>query len=533
MKHLLFLEAIRRYLKHYLAIALLINLPLVTANENCDELPQDGQLYSIINVSSGAALDVAGAAQDAFANVLAWQYTGSANQHFYFHQQDDEYWTIQAQHSGMNLDVLDLATQNGANIIQWHPTTGTNQQWRLRRSTTGGFNIVARHSSKSITVAGSDNGANIYQKQYASNASQKWYLNPVNKPCKPQSKVIGFAGVAGPDGLTTTDGGNASEPVIVTSCEQLRLLAHSNSPTHLQIPDNTTIDCRTPARNQPTCEIRCPDYQDPNKSIFRIPVADQSCRSLGAASEQRVNKVRREQRINIGSNTLLEGLGKNARVRGASFNLQSIQNVIIRNLQIEDVNPELVEAGDGITIENSSHVVIEHIRFRLISDGHVDIKNSANISLGWNRFEGYNPAVCGNQHHYTHLIHNTEITLHHNFWNHTSGRNPKLTGSATRAHLFNNLWKNITYFAVAVSDGAQAKLENNYFESSSKPHWNDGSGFIDGGNASNVYTGRSRTSPERHTGDAWVLQDTLWYPYDLAPARTILHPLDAQTGPQN
>ncbi|UUZ56960.1 hypothetical protein LP419_19815 [Massilia sp. H-1] len=150
----------------------------------------------------------------------------------------------------------------------------------------------------------------------------------------------------------------------------------------------------------------------------------------------------------MGSNKTLQGLGQDARLIGASLNLSKAKNVIIRNLAIENINPGLVEAGDAITLDHASHVWIDHVRFNLISDGHVDIKNSQNVTLSWNRFDGINPAVCGSQHHYTSAIVDSRVTMHHNFWNKTSGRNPKLDGAATRVHLYNNVWQDITYFAI-------------------------------------------------------------------------------------
>ena len=109
---------------------------------------------------------------------------------------------------------------------------------------------------------------------------------------------------------------------------------------------------------------------------------------------------------------------------------------------------------------------------------------------------------------------NSQVTLHHNFFDRTSGRNPKLSGSSTRAHLFNNYWLNNTYFAIAVGESAQARIEGNYFNNSARPHWNGGTGFIDAKLSSNRYLGISATDPERDTGQI-VFSDVVMYPYTV------------------
>lgn len=309
----------------------------------------------------------------------------------------------------------------------------------------------------------------------------------------------------------------------VQSCAALVGALQSSAPAVLLIPAGTTIDCRTAARSESACAISCPSYQDPGKQIYRIPVGGQSCRDLGSDSEIRYGRSRNELTIRVASNKTLLGLNSHARLVGATLNLTGARNVIIRNLSIENANPSLVEAGDGITLDQSSHVWIDHVRFSMISDGHIDIANSRNVTLSWNRFEGGNGAVCGNQHHYTNAIVNSLVTLHHNFWNRASGRNPKLDGSLTRAHFYNNYWVDISYFAINASGGAQARVEGNFFADTSRPHWNGGYGLIDAPWWANRYTGISATDPYPHGGTT-VIGDLRLYgfaldPVDLVPAQ--------------
>lgn len=513
-------------LRTYLSAGALVLVCGHAGAANCTAAPVAGELYSILNLGTGKVLDVTGGSTQAGTQLQQWGYAGSSNQQFYVRSAGNGYWNLVAKNSGMLADVQARSTAEGAAVIQSASNGGTNQQWQLKQSTTGAYNIVAVHSGKSLSVADANSGSKIYQATDTASGNQRWFLNPVSGTC---GGTAGFAHTSGPDGLATTTGGGAAAPVTVTSCSALATALKSTAAAVVQIPANTTIDCRTAARTQMACPVACPTNQDPGKYTYRIPVGTQTCTELGSSSNALQARSRNETRISIASNKTLVGMGSGARILGASFDLSGVKNVIIRQVAIEDVNPGLVEAGDGVTVNNSSHVWIDHVTFKLISDGHVDIQNSRNTTLSWNRFDGVNPAVCGSQHHYTNMVQDSQVTLHHNFWDRASGRNPKLSGTATRAHLFNNYWLNITYFAITAGEGAHAKVEGNFFANSAKPHWNGGTGLIDANLASNRYTGISATDPERDTGQK-VFGDVTMYPYSLDPVDNLPALLSAGAG---
>ena len=496
---------------------------------NCMAPVVNGGLYSIANLGSGKVLDITGGSVQAGAFAQQWGYAGSANQQFYLRDLGNGYWSMTGRQSGMPLDVLEAATGDGARVIQWPAHGNTNQQWLLKRSLTGGYNVVARHSGKSLTVGDNGSGSRIVQSTDLAVGTQRWFFNPASGLCGASPE--GFASQSGPDGLSTTTGGGAAAPVTVNSCSALVSALQASTPAVVQVAAGVTIDCRTPARIQAACAVSCPAYQDAGKFSYRVPVGGQTCKELGSTSETKVNRSRNEISIKVASNKTLLGLNSASTIRGATLDLGNAKNVIIRNLAIEDVNPGLVEAGDGITLNNSSHVWIDHVRFSMISDGHVDIADSKNVTLSWNRFDGTNPAVCGNQHFYTNMVLNSQVTLHHNFWNKASGRNPKLDGGATRAHLYNNYWLDIPYFAINAANWAQVKAEGNFFANASRPHWNAGLGLIDAPLWSNRYTGVSATDPYRNTGDTVFAGITL-YPYVLDNVDEIPDKVGAGAGPR-
>ncbi|MBB3062513.1 RICIN domain-containing protein [Microbulbifer rhizosphaerae] len=492
---------------------------------NCTQAPLSGQLYKITNLGSGHNLDVAGASTEAGANVLQWTDNGRTNQQFTLNDLGNGYWSIIARHSGQSLDVWEWSSADGGDIRQWTSTGASNQQWQLKKSTTGAWNIVSRYSGKSLTAESSARGANVHQYSDSASGLQRWYFNPVSGGCG--QSVDGFASQSGSDGLSTTTGGGSATPVTVTSCSALKSALESSGAAVVQVPDNTTIDCLTEGRPLAACQVACPDYQDSGEFTYRIPVGSQTCVELGSDSNDTTTVYRFDTRINVADNKTLVGLGANSTIEGASLNLSGAKNVIVRNLSIANVNPHLVEGGDGITLDGSSHVWVDHVGFSMISDGHVDIRDSANVTLSNNHFDGRNNYVCANQHWYTSAVVNSQVTYHHNFFDYTGGRNPKLDGSTTRGHLYNNYYLEVTYFGINASNGAHALVESNYFADTRYPHWNE-SGYMSA--SGNVYTGQSATDSERDSGDT-VFWDVNMYNYSPDDASGLTS-LDGTTGPR-
>ncbi len=545
----------------------------------------DNGYWSIMASHSGRSLDVAAWSTQDGGNIQQYDYHGGNNQQWQLKRSTTGAFNIVARHSGKSLSVADAS--NGGNVFQQTDSAAAYQRWYLNPvdiacaeasaggsvptvslSASGGDGYIdlSWTASKALryvqVMRDTDSDANgrkrlailsgstrSYRDSSARNGTRYWYwikytdsngevgnsqaASATASGVADAAQMIGFAAQSGSDGLSTTTGGGNATPVSVTSCDTLASALAASGSAVVRIPANTTIDCRTAPRTQSACEIQCPDYSgDPGKRFYRIPVGAQTCTELGSNSDgDLVNRSRNDTVIRVASDKTLEGVGANARLLGANLYLRDVRNVIIRNLTIEDVNPGLIEAGDGISMNNTSHIWIDHVRFNLISDGHIDMYDSRNVTLSWNQFKGENPAVCGGKHHYTQLISNSRVTLHHNDWRNISGRNPKIDGDQSRVHLFNNFWKNVTYFSIGVGSGAQARVEGNYFEDAAKPHWDTGNGLIDADLSSNRYTGISASDPDKDTG-ASVFDDLVLYPYKLEDANDVPAIVDQGAGPR-
>ncbi|WNG28558.1 hypothetical protein F0U62_34575 [Cystobacter fuscus] len=459
--------------------------------------------YNIVGVGSDKCVQPKGGNTGAGTEAVISTCSGGVAQRFQFITQSGGYYSIKNVSSGLCLDVTDASTSNGALIKQWSCSSGTYQQFLVEDTGGGAVKLTARHSGLVIDVigGGTGNGTGLHQWGWGGSTNQTFKLvasgtaGGGEDPCaiSLSDKPDGFAAQAG----GTTGGGNAT-PIQVTTASQLKQYLEDGQARVLHIMND--LDFRTAARTVSGCEKKAScDSQGKSIKEFRV---SSTCNS----DEVTATRTRNETTINVKSNKTVIGMGDGATLYGASFNLGNQENLIFRNLDIRDVNPGLIEAGDGFTITSSKHVWIDHCSISLISDGYLDVGTTASetsvhpdyITLSWSYINGRNPYQCGGQHSFVNFANNAKMTWHHNWYDNSSGRNPKLGGALMQAHLYNNYWLNTSYFCITAAENAQARVESNYFENASKPHWLQAPGAIaiDSGN---VYTGKS-TSTSRDVG---------------------------------
>jgi pectate lyase len=329
-----------------------------------------------------------------------------------------------------------------------------------------------------------------------------------------------------------TVGGGKATPILVTTKEQLEMYLADNQPRVLYLMND--VDYRTAARNVQVC---ADDTTCDNGSGTQVDNARVS--ATCDPGEHMATRTRNESRLNIASNKTLIGIGvgRGAAIRGASLNIGSSQQVILRNLRIYDVNPNLVEAGDGITLNESSHIWLDHLLIEQISDGFIDIGSADStlddyITLSFNHINGRTAYLCGGHHNFVNFVDNGHVTYHHNWFDNGGGRNPKIGHERSNVHLYNNYWLNITYFCITAQEDGEARVESNYFENALRPHWRqlDGNGTagiaIDSGN---VYIGTSNGNTNRDTGGTVF---TVPYTYTKETAEAARTSVMSCSGPQ-
>src|SRR5262249_45678247 len=150
----------------------------------------------------------------------------------------------------------------------------------------------------------------------------------------------------------------------------------------------------------------------------------------------------------VGSNKTLLGVGPNAAIKGKGLTLKNgVSNIVIRNLTISDINPQLVWGGDAITIDDADRVWIDHVRFAAIGRQMIvtGYGKASHVTISWNEFDGRTPysAYCNGTHYWVWLIlgASDSITFASNWIHDTSGRAPHAGGMKNASnilHLTNN-----------------------------------------------------------------------------------------------
>lgn len=343
----------------------------------------------------------------------------------------------------------------------------------------------------------------------------------LSAPGRTQSAVFRFEFDIAPLGFgEATTGGGDAVPVLVSDVDSLlAALAVPDQPAVILLPEGVLQVARP---SDETTRIACPETcpTEPDKQVFPLQQADMECATT-------TDVLRAEHSVPIGSNKTLVGLGRGAQLRGARLAIEERSNVIVRNLAITDVNPDLIEAGDGISINSSSNVWVDHCTFKWISDGFIDTQQSSGLSFSWLRNEGVNPAACNDRHPRANELIDSSATFHHCFWNHVFERAPLVNDAASRVHLFNNLVSDDAGYAVGSGCGAQVLVEASLFEAVAAPtdrrvcvDGEDIVGLIDATNANET---DGDTGPHRLRGaDADVPSDAVFtppYEYTVEPVQ--------------
>ncbi len=486
---------------------------------------------TLVGVGSGKCLGIKGNSADDRAAVQIQGCSGASFQAWALQTGSNGSYTLKNAGSGKCLDVPAATKASGVRLVQYACNGAANQQWGLEAKSSNRYAIVSKSSGLALDVeAGSTaNGAYVQQWGFANSDNQLWTLgnggSASTDSCQIgyKDKPTGFAQQGG------TVGGGDATPVQVTTAAQLTKLLSDDQPRVLHLMND--LDFRTARRGGvQTCNER---VKCDNGSGVKIeePRVSATC----DAHEYASTSYRYETTVKVGSNKTVIGVGpsgKGVTVYGASFRIGSSRQVIFRNLRVTDVNPHLVEAGDGFTLSGAANVWLDHIALDMISDGFVDIAGSQNVTLSWVHFQGKIPYQCGGQHHFVSMVQASTATYSNSWFDHTDGRNPKIGDEGSRVHIYNNYWKDVTQYAITAQHDAEARVESNYFENANKPHWlqKDGNGqagiAVDG---RNVYTGVSSKTNRDVGGSVFAVP----YRYTTTTADAAKAAVSQCVGPQS
>jgi pectate lyase len=163
--------------------------------------------------------------------------------------------------------------------------------------------------------------------------------------------------------------------------------------------------------------------------------------------------------VGINSNKTIIGVGDQGVINGGGFHISDKSNIIIRNLLFRN------SLDDAINIQESSHHIwIDHCDLTNAYDGLIDIKRGSDyITVSWNKFYNHQKTcLLGHSDNNgaqdsTHLL----VTYHHNWFNGTNSRHPRVRFSGL-THVYNNYYNNNGYGIASTMD-AEVLVEGNYF----------------------------------------------------------------------
>lgn len=133
--------------------------------------------YTLVNRTSGKAIDVYNLSTADGARITQWSRNGGTQQQWQFVSSGNGYYKLRSRLSGKVLDVAARSTADGAAIQQWSDNGGANQQFSIQ-TIDGYVQLINRNSGKAVEVQGAStgDGANIVQYSDWNGANQQWQL---------------------------------------------------------------------------------------------------------------------------------------------------------------------------------------------------------------------------------------------------------------------------------------------------------------------------------------------------------------------
>lgn len=167
----------------------------------------------------------------------------------------------------------------------------------------------------------------------------------------------------------------------------------------------------------------------------------------------------------IASDKTVIGLGSDAAITGGGIDVDEAHNVIIRNIAFADWGDDAINLQDG-----STNVWIDHNSFTSGYDGAVDIKRESDfVTVSWNHFFDHDKTMLlGHSDSHTADIGHLRVSYHHNFFDGTDTRHPRVRFSE-HAHVFNNYYVDNEAYGVASTMDANVLVEGNYFQNVDNP----------------------------------------------------------------
>lgn len=231
--------------------------------------------------------------------------------------------------------------------------------------------------------------------------------------------------------------------------------------------------------------------------------------------------------ITVGDDKTIAGAASGGAIVDGGLFVDNAENVVIRNLTFRDSYIPGDWDGkfddndnDGIRIDTSDHVWIDHNEFARVGDGQLDVrKDSTAITVSWNYFHDHNKTLGVG---WTDQA-LTTITLHHNRFSNVHQRNASLDNVAY-GHVYNNWLSGVSSYGINARGQASVLVESSVFEQARNPL------IADGGRVhqrDNIFRDVWGTEPAE-SGPTFEASE--FYAYTADPADEVVGLLTAHAG---
>jgi pectate lyase len=169
--------------------------------------------------------------------------------------------------------------------------------------------------------------------------------------------------------------------------------------------------------------------------------------------------------VKVQSNKTIVGIGDQGVIRGGGLNLDRVSNIIIRNLLFTNSMDDAINVQEG-----THHIWIDHCDLTDAYDGLIDIKRGSDfVTVSWNRFYNHTKTCLlgHSDNNAAQDVGHLRVTYHHNWFDRTNSRHPRVRFSAL-THVYNNYYLDNSYGVGSTMD-AEVLVEYNYFESVKDP----------------------------------------------------------------
>ena len=167
----------------------------------------------------------------------------------------------------------------------------------------------------------------------------------------------------------------------------------------------------------------------------------------------------------VASNKAIIGVGTNGRIIGGGLDIDGVSNVAVRNIAFADWDDDAINMQDG-----STNIWVDHCSFTNGYDGCVDIKRGSDyVTVSWNHFynHGKTCLLGHSDDNASQDVGHLRVTYHHNYFDGTDTRHPRVRFSAL-CHVYNNYYHDNEYGVASTCD-AEVLVEGNYFQSVDDP----------------------------------------------------------------